>query len=116
MKVVTDVQKEVTQRFLKAMQYLILTNQVKNKKQFAEEVNYTYNHIFRLERGGNYSITLEALNKLSIKFKINAYWLLTGKGQMTQENEQKDLNQKVNQIYEYLTDFEYSKKRQSIEG
>lgn len=106
MKVVTEVQKQVTERFLKAMNYLISSGRVKNKTEFAKEVDYTYPHLLRLQHGGNHCVSIDSLNKLSIKYNINSYWLLTGRGDMTKGNEVFNINQKVNQIYDFLSKME----------
>ena len=82
MKKVTNVQREVTLRFLLCMHQLKAKREIKSKKEFAEKVNFTYSHLVRLEKNASTSVSIDSLCLCVKVFKISATYLLTGQGEI----------------------------------
>ncbi|MBW6490976.1 MAG: helix-turn-helix transcriptional regulator [Lentimicrobium sp.] len=82
MKYVSDIQREVTDRFLLTMYELKARKKIKTKTEFAEKIKYRYPHLLRLEKNENVAISIDALYYICKIFDANPEYLLTGKGQM----------------------------------
>lgn len=106
MKTVTKVQREITVRVFDAMYYLISLGKIKNKKEFSDEINFTYSHFLRLESNENVSISLDSLYHACINLGISAEYLLTGRGNILVGSSKINLNQKFNQNRKKTTKIE----------
>jgi hypothetical protein len=86
MKVVSDVQREITARLINCMYDLKSRGKIKSKKEFANSVRFPYTHLVRLEKSDCCSISLDAIYFAILVFKINPDYLLFGKGLMYRDN------------------------------
>ena len=81
-----ELQREVTERFLKAMEYILKhygEYRIETLKQFAESVGLKPPHINALKNDPNRCITIPNAYKLCSTYNISANYLLLGKGEMT---------------------------------
>ena len=80
---------QITRRFLEAMD-TILGNRQNGKvtlTSFGKIVGMTASNLNRLRSGsGKYLVTVEAIGRICDIYGISSYWLITGRGEMNQND------------------------------
>lgn len=79
-----EPKNDITNRFLKAYTYLIDTQQVADKKDFATKIGISASMVTELSKGRS-AVGTKAIQNIVVAFKINPQWLLTGEGPMLKE-------------------------------
>lgn len=102
---------EVNQRFLEAMEAILAqkVNGIETALAFGKEIGITSSNLNRLRHsaGGN-TVSLEAIGRLIRTFKVSALWLMTGKGDMFNNDitvlHQSDLDRKLKALKSMISD------------
>lgn len=80
---------ELTNRFLKTLNYLIKNSYVSDNKSFAKSISISASMITEIVKERS-NVGLQAIQNTVLKYPINPTWLLTGQGEMiltsTKEN------------------------------
>jgi len=68
-----------------------------NQQQMASKLGITQSAISAVEKGISGSLSGENLTKLLIEYNVNANWLLAGKGEMfnSQENKNNEIDKRI---------------------
>jgi DNA-binding Xre family transcriptional regulator len=106
--------KQITARFILAMDHIISDRQ--NGKvtatAFGAIVGISGSNLTRLrDSNGENTVTTEAIGRLCDHYKISAYWLITGKGSMDENDE---LTSSLKKIKTVFPDIEQAVKTISI--
>ena len=75
------IMQDITNRFLKFCEYLILQNIVKNSALFAKEVGISNSLMTELSKGRS-NVGTKAIHNSVLKYHLNTDWLYTGEGNM----------------------------------
>lgn len=85
------MKKDINQRFIESIEYVLSTKEVYNKSRIASELNISPSKFSEiLNKRMNAGVDLIAA--FCELFGISSEWMLTGKGQMTVENVMRDEN------------------------
>lgn len=118
---------QITRRFLGVMDY-ILSNRDNGKvtaKQFSEVAGMTSSNINRLRScTGENIVTVEAIGRVCEYYHVSAYWLITGKGDIYNNDElcaanktlEASLNDVVTAIIDIKKSYELISKHKTKDG
>lgn len=78
---------DLSERFLKVLDYLIKSNLVSDNKDFASKISVSSSMITEISKKRS-NVGLTAIQNTVLQFPIDSDWLLTGRGSMLYENPQ----------------------------
>ena len=114
---------DITIRFLLVYDYLLINNQIKNKRDFGVKLKLSNSLLTEIIKKRTNAGVVPIQNLLIVFEEINANWLLTGKGEMindsnnnnilTIENEIIELNEKII-YYKDKVDFFEGKNKDEV--
>lgn len=93
-----NTEEMIKQRFLKAVRFIIADYDkygIKNQSEFVAAIDWRDSNYSRAVNHEDYCIPARYLNKIVLRFGLNADWLLTGRGEMLFYNNVVVSNDKV---------------------
>lgn len=81
----------ISSRFIEAYEQLLNENKTTDRKDFANKIGVSPSMITEISKGRS-SVGTTAIQNIVLKFGISANWLLTGQGEMIEDNEPKISN------------------------
>lgn len=72
---------EISDRFMKAYEYLVENHITTDKKAFADSVGISSSLMTEIDKGRS-AVGVNAIQNIVLKYNISSSWLLTGKGSM----------------------------------
>jgi len=95
--------KDLSSRFIEAMEYLISTNKVANSAIFAAKVGVSTSMITEIRKGRS-NVGTTALQNIVLEFEIDGNWLLTGKGNILREKTSPEQNNNIKEHIEKIAE------------
>lgn len=84
-----DIDLEIKQRFLSAMRYVIADLNrfgIAKRYEFANAIGWRPAALARCERTDDHYVPTKYLASIVKRFNVSAHWILTGKGEMFNDN------------------------------
>ena len=72
---------EISDRFMKAYEYLVENHLTTDKKAFADSVGISSSLMIEIDKGRS-AVGVNAIQNIVLKYNISSSWLLTGEGTM----------------------------------
>ncbi|WP_424042101.1 S24 family peptidase [Prevotella pallens] len=90
---------EISDRFMKAYEYLVENHITTDKKAFADSVGISSSLMTEIDKGRS-AVGVNAIQNIVLKYNISSSWLLTGEGTMLKNDAPPPLEAAVQPIYQ----------------